>query len=97
MPDLFRYRLQYMRRDNPHRIHHMTVTAADADEARRITALRDPLYLISVASPRRGGRVVIEPPDPMDEAKARDDLLKGVAHFDREYVEWRGADVEVTG
>ena len=30
------------------------------------------------------------PPDPMDEAKARDDLRDGVAHF-----EWHGHDIEV--
>jgi hypothetical protein len=34
-------------------------------------------------------------PDPMDAAKARDDLERGTAHFDREFVEWRGTEVEV--
>ncbi|HXJ63841.1 MAG TPA: hypothetical protein VNN79_08815 [Actinomycetota bacterium] len=28
---------------------------------------------------------------------AREDLERGTAHFDRDVVEWRGTDVEVTG
>lgn len=80
--DLYRYAVRYRRTVLPGRIIRVTVTAYDADDARRIAALRDPQYGTSVEVHRRE-RVVLEEPDGMDMAKAR------------EFVEWRGCEVEV--
>jgi hypothetical protein len=83
---LYRFSVRY-RRNLTGPVFRLTVTATDPDDARRMAAIRDPLYLSSVAVKRRGQ---VLPPDPMDEAKARDDLLDGVAHFG-----WHGHDIEV--
>ena len=80
--DLFRYAVRYRRTVLPGRIVRVTVTAHDADDARRIAAMRDPQYGSSVEVHRRE-RVILEEPDGMDQAKAR------------EFVEWRGTMVEV--
>ena len=80
---IYRYHCKYRRFTIPSRVIRVTVTAHDADDARRIAALRDPDFSSTVESPRRGKRVILEEPDGMDQAKAR------------EFVEWRGCQVEV--
>ena len=88
---LFRYSVAYRRDDFTGRVWHVTVTAHDTEEARRLVAIKDPRYSHTVRSPRRGAEV--SPPesaDPISQAKYRDDLMEGTAHFD-----WRGWDIEV--
>ena len=82
--DVYRYAVRYRRFTIPSRVIRVTVTAHDADDARRIAALRDPEYSSTVESPRRGKRVILEEPDGIDLAKR-----------EREFVEWRGCEVEV--
>lgn len=88
--NVYRYAVRYRRTTIPSRIVRMTVNAMNADDARLIVAARDPEFDHTTESPRRGAKVELVPPDPVDEAKRRDDLLSGVAHFD-----WRGHDIEV--
>lgn len=55
---MYRYSVKY-RRDNSVRVWHLTVTASGPDEARRVVASNDPHYLSTVASPRRGARILV--------------------------------------
>jgi|SRR6185369_750203 len=136
----YRYSVIYRRLEASGRVYRMTVTASDAEEARRVAAIRDPLFGSTTETPKRRAALVEvvtaerrhqpegyfsshpitarsvdgiyfcntcmhrlsdeeapEQADGMTAAKARDDLERGTAHFDREYVEWRGTEVEVTG
>lgn len=78
----YRYSVQYRRRSEPNRIYRTTVTASDADNARRAAAIADPDFGSTVKSPqRRAALVEPESADPITAAKARDDLRDGVAHF----------------
>jgi hypothetical protein len=87
MEPLYRYRLRGYSRSIPSRIIHLSVTASSADDARRMAQIRNPDFGTTLPRQgiRRGGRVVEEPEsaDGMTQAKAR------------EYVEWRGCEVEV--
>ena len=66
------------------RVHRVTVVASSAEEARAFARLRDPRYAVTAPpGPRRGREVVAEQADGLTAAKAR------------EFVEWRGASVEV--
>lgn len=80
---MYLYRVKYRRYSIPARVIRMTVNAENPDDARRIVAIRDPEFASTIETPRRGKRVVLEEPDGMDQAKAR------------EFVEWRGTEVEV--
>lgn len=51
------YRVVY-RTDLTSRRHYLTVVARDADEAREYAKMRDPRFLATVRSPRRGAEVV---------------------------------------
>jgi hypothetical protein len=86
---LYRFSVRY-RRNLTGPVFRLTVTATDPDDARRMAAIRDPLYLSSVAVKRRGEVLPPESSDGLTSAKARDDLLDGVAHFG-----WHGHDIEV--
>lgn len=78
---MYRYSVRYRRLNYPSsRVFRMTVTAKDADEARRMAMIADPFFFRTVASPKRRGEVF--PPDGMDEAKARA-FLQGEAVFER--------------
>ena len=50
------YRVVF-RTDLTSRRHFLTVIARDADEAREYAKLRDPRYLATIVSPRRGAEV----------------------------------------
>lgn len=56
---MFRYSVTYYREDSM-RLWHMTVTAADADDARRVVAEADPKYKSTARSPRRGARILVK-------------------------------------
>lgn len=57
----FRYGVKYVRDNAPlSRVYHRTVTARDADEARRVVALLDEHYLVTVKSPQRRAVVIVE-------------------------------------
>lgn len=63
------------RRDNDHginRIHRMTVIARDANEAREYARIRDPHFLYTIATPRKGGTVEPESEDPLTASKRRE-------------------------
>jgi hypothetical protein len=84
--DLYTYRLRARSLSIPNRIIHMTVRAANADDARRIAAMRNSDFgpTLPRQGIRRGARLEEpEQADGMTQAKAR------------EYVEWRGCEVEV--
>lgn len=82
--DLYRYSLKGRSLSVPGRIIRLTVTAKDADDARRMAQARMPDFGTTVETPRRLGRVLEpEQADGMTQAKAR------------EFVEWRGCEVEV--
>ena len=88
---MYRYQVRYRRQEPSDRVYRVTVTARDAEDARRMAEIADPAFWATTRSPRRMGEVLPpETSDPMTAAKARDDLLAGVAHFD-----WRGHDIEV--
>ena len=88
---MYRYQVRYRRQEPSERVYRVTVTAKDADDARRMAAIADPSFGSTTQTPRRLGEVMPpEQSDPVTAAKARDDLLDGVAHFD-----WRGHDIEV--
>lgn len=57
---MYRYSVKYRRDDSASRVYHVTVTARDADDARRVAAEADPRYRSTVTSPRRGARILVE-------------------------------------
>ena len=83
---MYLYQVRYHRLTPSPRVYRLTVIAANTDEARRAAAIRDPEFSHTVASPRRLGRLIQEPEqaDGLTQSKAR------------EFVEWRGTEVEVT-
>jgi hypothetical protein len=88
---MFRYSIRYRRIGDTRRVYRITLTARDADDARRLAAIRDPEYGSTIESPKRRGAVLPpESADPITSAKARDDMRDGVARF-----EWHGHDIEV--
>jgi len=56
--DKFRYSVRYHRDTVRSRVIRVTVTASSADEARDLARLADPHFDHTVASPKRGARVV---------------------------------------
>ena len=70
--DLYRYSLKGRSISVPGRIIRLTVTAKDADDARRMAQARVPDFGSTVETPKRRGRVVLEEPDGMTQAKARE-------------------------
>ena len=68
---MFRYSIRYRRSNDLRRVYRMTVTARDADDARRLAAIRDPEYASTVESPKRREAVVPESADPITAAKGR--------------------------
>lgn len=90
------YRVSYRRADNLARIYRITVRARNADEARAYAKLRDPKFGSTVTSPRKGREVL--PPESADgitQAKYRDELLEGTAHFDRVTTDWHGHSIDI--
>jgi hypothetical protein len=93
MTKLWRYRVDYRRRNTPlRREFHAVVAATDADDARAQVAKLDPLFLrdqkgnpTTVRTPRRMGTA--EPPDSIDVAKWEADRMT-VTH------EWHGHTIE---
>lgn len=51
------YSLTYRRDPFERRVHHLSVIARDADEAREMAKLRDPQFLATVRSPQRRAAV----------------------------------------
>jgi len=97
---MYWYRCRYRRtNETSGKVHTAIVGASDADDARARLRVIDVHAGHTSESPRRLRRLPSEPEqaDGMTAAKARDDLDRGTAHFDREFVEWRGTEVEVTG
>jgi len=82
---MYLYQVRYHRLAPSRRVYRLTVIAANTDDARRAAAIRDPEFSNTVASPRRLGRLIQEPEqaDGLTQSKAR------------EFVEWRGTEVEV--
>lgn len=54
----YRYSVTYYRDDSFRRQYRLTVTAANADEARELVAIRDPKFSHTRRSPKRGAAVV---------------------------------------
>jgi hypothetical protein len=80
---MYRYQLRGRSLTIPGRIIRLTVIAANADDARRVAAIRNPDFGHTIQTPRRLGRFVDEQADGLTASKAR------------EFVEWRGTMVEV--
>ena len=90
---MYWYRCRYRRtNETSGKVHTAIVGAHDADDARRKLKVIDVHAGHTTESPRRLRALPSEPEqaDGITAAKARDDLLDGVAHFD-----WRGHDIEV--
>jgi len=56
--DKFRYSVRYHRDTVRSRVVRVTVTASSAEEARELARISDPHFSHTVASPKRGARVV---------------------------------------
>ena len=54
----YRYSVRYRRLEASGRVYRMTVTASDADEARRAAAIRDPLFGSTTETPKRRAAVI---------------------------------------
>lgn len=80
---IYRYSVKGRSLTIPGRIIRLTVTAANADDARAMAKIKVPDFGTTIESPRRGARVVPDEPDGMTQAKAR------------EFARWRDTDVEV--
>lgn len=83
MRDTYLYRVRYRRADSATREYRMSVSADNPDEARAAVQMRDPQFSSTIETPRRLGRFLWEP-DPVDEAKRRDEIAR-----------WRDTDIEV--
>lgn len=84
---MFRYTVRYRRSDSASRVYRMTVTAKNAEDARRAAAIRDPGFASTTQTPRRLGAVVEpEMADGLTAAKGREwvAVIDGGRHGDIE-------------
>lgn len=59
---MFRYSVRYVRAEpwtDIHRVYRVHVTARNADDARRMAAIADPLFAATTETPRRVGKVEV--------------------------------------
>jgi hypothetical protein len=67
---MFRYSCRYRRNGFSTRTYRATVVARDADDARRMVAIRDPEFSHAIDYPKRRGEVVETPRQALDRGEA---------------------------